>query len=364
MCQKINILMVSLRSDFGGGPEHMFQLIKKLIENYGFQVSIYIAAPEEEPYWKEFAKIVGINNMLALPHRRFSIYSFIKFCLFIKRKNINIIHSHGKGAGVYTRLSKLLLPKIKVVHTLHGYHVGEYNKLKRYIYTRIEYFFYKLTNAIINVSEGERCLFVKETSVNGDICHVIVNGVEIKNRQDRIKNKNKKICFLARDAYQKNIYESIEIFKELACNMDIKLTLDIYGDIGKNIPFKDACRLDNVFLKGTVPNFSNKLFNYDLFINTSRWEGLPISILEAMSAGVPVLASNVVGNNSIIIDGKNGCLYELGSIEQAVQKIIYIFNDDTFRENIVNQAKNKILDEYSIDSMTNSTYSIYRDILK
>src|SRR5690606_7316151 len=64
----------------------------------------------------------------------------------------------------------------------------------------------------------------------------------------------------------------------------------------------------------------------DVYISTSLIEGLPVTLIEAQLCGLPVLASNVVGNNEIVIDGKNGYLFDLDNIDQFIEKAQKLLN--------------------------------------
>ena len=90
------ILYITLRADFGGGPEHLLGLIKNISEKY----DIYVAAPKDCPYWERYEDIIGGAKMFELPHRSFKISSLKKMIAFASKNDICVLHSHGKGAGV------------------------------------------------------------------------------------------------------------------------------------------------------------------------------------------------------------------------------------------------------------------------
>ena len=73
------------------------------------------------------------------------------------------------------------------------------------------------------------------------------------------------------------------------------------------------------------------LYVSDIYLSTSLYEGMPLSILEAMSIGLPIVASNVVGNIDTVKDGKTGYLYDLNNIEMAIKCINKLANDESLR---------------------------------
>jgi len=115
---KIKILHISSRADFGGGPEHLFQLLKSAKN----KMDVFAACPNDFPYYEKYRELLGKDKIIIIPHRKFSPSVFVKLISFITGNGINIVHSHGKGAGIYSRLL-YLFTNIKVVHTFHGLHI-------------------------------------------------------------------------------------------------------------------------------------------------------------------------------------------------------------------------------------------------
>ena len=113
----MKILLITVRSDFGGGPRHVDQLINNLPQN----IEIYVAYPQDgTPYGQEWNSNSRIKSRINIPFRKFSTKTLFEIAKFIKENSINIVHSHGNGAGVYSRLLPLLGVDSKIVHTFHG----------------------------------------------------------------------------------------------------------------------------------------------------------------------------------------------------------------------------------------------------
>ena len=120
-----SILFISSRSDIGGGSKHLNDLLEYLHSNNS-EYDIYVAAPLEEPFgpfYKKYSK-----QFIEIPKRGITITSILELLFFIRKYKIDIIHSHGRGAGMYSRplklLTLLLFYKLQVIHTFHGIHQG------------------------------------------------------------------------------------------------------------------------------------------------------------------------------------------------------------------------------------------------
>ncbi len=362
MTDSINILQITVRADIGGGPEHLYRLVKGFSTN----INCVIAAPKDEPYYNLFKEIVGGNNLIKMPHRKFKLSSLFLLRNVVNNKRISIIHSHGKGAGIYSRLLGLITGK-KVIHTFHGFHIGKYNSIQKKIYILLEKFLSIFTDKIITVSEGE-----KQEILNAGICSsrkivVITNGVEIpsvKVTELNYEQKPKKIISFSRFNYQKNTKLLIEVSKKLKELEEKKLVeFHIYGsgeDFDLIRQLIESNKLGGqIVLHGADSNARDKLVDGFCYISTSRWEGLPISLLEAMAAGLPVLASNVVGNNDVIIDGENGLLFELNDPKSCAEKILRLASDKKLWESISINARNTVQQKFSIKKMITETEKVY-----
>ena len=114
-----------------------------------------------------------------------------------------------------------------------------------------------------------------------------------------------------------------------------------------------------IVLHGADSNARDKLVDGFCYISTSRWEGLPISLLEAMAVGLPVLASNVVGNNDVIIDGANGLLFDLNDPQSCAKKILQLASDKNLWESLSNNAISTVQQRFSIKKMITETEKVY-----
>ncbi len=178
----LKILLITVRADFGGGPEHIYNLIKNLPE----EIKFFIASPKDYPYWGKFSQILTNNLMIEIPHRKFSLNSLIHLIKFIRNENIDIIHSHGKGAGIYSRLLSLFTHK-KCIHTFHGFHIDVYNNLQKRLYISLEKILSIFTTKIISVSKSEFEQLKKNNIAKRSKFVLIENGIKIPD--ETIKEK-------------------------------------------------------------------------------------------------------------------------------------------------------------------------------
>ena len=171
-----------------------------------------------------------------------------------------------------------------------------------------------------------------------------------------------KILFLGGfDAYKKGILDIIKAFPEiLGKNKKIlfilasskKLNIDI------NKESKNILLLDWIPLEDKVPLYNS----CDIFLLPSYDEGLPYSMIEAMAAGLPIIASNVGGIPEVVKNYENGFLIKPGDIKEMVSKINYLIENEDVRLKMGINNKNLIKSNYSLDNNIKKIKGIYKKL--
>lgn len=170
----MKILLITVRSDFGGGPRHVDQLVDCLPPNIG----LYMAFPKDgKPYGVKWTADKRVKGIINIPYRKFSMGSLLKLRAFVKLHNIDIVHSHGNGAGIYSRMLKVMCPKVKVVHTFHGITDNYDSKLKKLANEAVGRLLSAFTDQFILVSKGELNLGRKMKMLRPACSQVIYNGI-------------------------------------------------------------------------------------------------------------------------------------------------------------------------------------------
>ncbi len=367
-----NILLITLRADIGGGPRHVDSIFNNLKNNF----NLFVASPIEEPYGiKWHNELKSTNKFLELPHRKLSLIYLMRLKSFSRKNKIKVVHAHGRGAGIYGRLLKIFKPKIKVIYTLHGFHISSFKSFKKIIALLIERFLSRFTDIFINISENERASAVSHKILDEKKSCIIYNGIADKFdssvdmkllRQNLNLPENKFIvCYLTRFDKLKNVATFIQIAKLLENEKDIYFVLAGNGDEMNKV--KDSIQesnLKNILLTGFVNNPIEYLTSSDIYLSTAEVEGLPYSIIEAMMCGKPVIASNVRGNNELVIDELNGFLFELNNLSQAVDKILKLKNDKKLYDEFSVNGRKRYFDFFTEDVMIEKLKKVYESFLR
>ena len=359
MTIKKRILLISSSSKTGGGPSHIF-LLRKILKK---DIDFYLAMPKIN---------LSINHLkptkyIEICERKISLFDLYKLVVFVKKNKIEIIHSHGKGAGILGRIIKVFLRKPHI-YTFHGIHTRCLSKFGKIIYILYENFTGWIDDEKIFVSSSEKEQALKLKISFGKNFSIINNATKKmqirnanlsnKNYISNINNKKKNIVSICRLVDQKNIFEIFNIAK----NLPIYNFL-ILGDGYLYYQAKEYLKkekINNVYLLGNQKDIFKHLYCADLFLSSSLYEGHPISILEAISIGIPVVASKVTGNIDTIKHGDSGFFYELGNIGEAVSYIDKILNDSNLRKKFSINAFKIHRKKFTIKKLKKSYFELYR----
>jgi glycosyltransferase involved in cell wall biosynthesis len=234
------------------------------------------------------------------------LVALISVLRLMRRYQISLIHSHGKGAGVYSRPLAVLTGAF-CVHTFHGVHLERYGTIRRRIYGFYERLFAKYTRLIIAVSHGERLAMIDHLGLSSKSIAIIPNGLPIRLTTARAKEGNG--CFsvgiVTRFDPAKNSMLLPVIAQAWCRHAPGRLfRFNIFGDgPEKNAVLALARQLavePLLIFHGMVPDGRRAIAGCDALLSTSVREGLPLNLIEAALEHVPIVASDVVGNRDVI----------------------------------------------------------------
>ncbi|WP_108838562.1 glycosyltransferase [Tateyamaria sp. Alg231-49] len=354
----MNVLMLTVRADLGGGPEHLFQLL----DNRPESAEIWVGCPEDDPYHSRYTELLGADRITTIPHRKFTISALFSLVRLIRHEGIEVVHSHGKGAGLYGRLLALLT-KAKAVHTFHGLHVGEYGAAKKAIYLGLEKVLGMWTASAICVSDTEAQAITAAHLIPPAKLRTIVNGVVVPAKANAPvlkKGAPLKILSVSRYDYQKNPDLMLDVAIALKGRREFHMVVlgtgARFDEIRKRVQAEGLG--DEVELQGGVPSARPFMAQAHVFLSSSRWEGMPLAVQEAMSEGLCPVVTDVSGNRDLVRDNETGRLYTDASEGAAALAAL----TDTDVARLSHAARNQIVSAYSVETMTITTFDLLGEV--
>lgn len=336
---KQNIAFIITKSEIGGAQTWVLELSNILEPHF----NIFLITSEEGWLTKFFPE----KNIFILPGLS-SIKkpsSILKIYNFIKKNKISTVVSNSANAGLYSRLAKILKPH-KHIYVSHGwsciYNGGRFRKL----FCQIEKLLSLLSNTILCVSERDRKNAIDIIGINNNKIKVIKNKISPLPQKINI-NEKKRVLFVGRMVHPKRADLFIDVAKKIP-HMDFYLVGD--GPLTNNLKQLSKECNKNIFFLGEINNFKS-YNNFDIFVLLSDSEGLPMSAIEAGSAGLPLVMSNVGGCSELIYTSnnyQNGLLVE-NNIEYIVRSLTELSNNYL---DYYNTAQN-VRHEFDIKSVAN-----------
>ena len=354
-------------STVGGGPNQLLLLARELKNNY----QISVAAPYDDFYLQKL-NTLSLTSILRVQRRAINLLDLFRLVYFLKTNQISIIHSHGKAAGVLGRITSFLTG-IPLIHTFHGIHVSGKSLLARCIYILYEKVFGKIDLCEVYVSQSEKNMARKYFFHRDKISLVIPNGVnnyenELSSEESRrtirselnIRDNVISVVTLCSLEPIKNLYESLRIAK-LCPELSFWIIGEgsLFTELQKWI---NKYQIKNVILPGHCKEPQEFLCAADIYFSSSHREGHPLSILEAMSVGLPVVASNVAGNVDTIENDKSGFFYDIGDISEASILLKRLASDPNLRLNLGHNAQRLQRQKFSSKIMCQRYSKLYSQI--
>lgn len=361
----LKIMYVITLGTWGGAQSHLFSLIK---DQVGRKNDVWLVFGKKGELIEKIKNNFPEVHMIFLPSltRQFKFSNLIKASFelrkIINKIDPNIIHLHSTMSGIVGRLSLLFSYK-KAIFTVHGWiFTPGVSRFRKYIGIIIEKLLKFKTKKYICVSDFDYSLgFSSHVFTNRKQATVIKNGV-----MDRpIKQKGKidknvfEIVMAARFNEQKN--------QELLINSVIKLNNpNIHVSFLGDGPSLKVCKskinklnLAKQFsFKGRVDNVLPYYQNADVVALISNYEGLPISLVEALQVGKPIIASNVGGNSELF--NQNGFCVE-NNEEKISRAIDILINSEELRIKMGNLSRKMFLEAFSEKIMVDKINKLYSE---
>jgi glycosyltransferase involved in cell wall biosynthesis len=364
------VKVVHIGMPFSGVGNYINQSLYKA--NYNFDFYLLCNLKQEKPNIEGSQKIkykhISLQRNINPLVDFLCLVQIIRYLIIIKP---NIVHCHSSKPGLLVRIATTIL-SIPTFYTPHAFaFLNAKTKIKSKVYLFLERILAKLPAKILACSEEEQQIAISVVKCDESKVLVWENSIRPVDKQYNIDLPNIKkefsIASVGRICYQKNYQMAVEvmnIIKKGGCN----LKLNIYG-AGYYSPEKEHLKQKikqlglekNIIIHDYLERsiMAKKLSKNMLYISTSRYEGLPYSVMEAMSLSMPSVVTDVEGNNELVKDGINGYLIDSFNPTEMASKILELIDDNLKRELFGKKAKQIFNDEYNIENNIKKLERLY-----
>lgn len=281
---------------------------------------------------------------------------------FLRVERPNVVHAQI-GSILHMMLACKLCKVPMRLYTVHNEAALLYgtNKVKKEIYKLAFSFFHFKPIAI--------CPTVKQTLIDdmgipADSITVVNNGVDTYRftPSNRLKDDSTIHVISVGTLYWiKNQLMTIEAVCAIH-DMGYRINLTLLGDGEDREKIEETIKNNHaenyIFTHGSKKNVEDYLKGSDIYVSASKTEGLPLSILEAMACGLPIVATNAGGTKDIVHNGENGFLVKVDDARELQDALLKIIDDKTLRMNF-SQASRRIAEIWSSENCTHGYEKLY-----
>jgi glycosyltransferase involved in cell wall biosynthesis len=386
---RVKVLRVIARLNMGGPALHVAYLTAGLQER-GYDTTLAagsLARGEDsmafvaDELGVEVVRIDELGREIS-PLR--DLVATIRLALLIRRERPQILHTHTAKAGTVGRVAALLAgsrrPPI-IVHTFHGHVLRGYFGPARSLFFRVlERRLASITTALVAVSPQVRDDLVALRVAPREQFVVIRLGIELDQRvapeQDgRLESRRYlgipadrfAVGWIGRMTAVKRTDDVLVAFRRLR-DSGIDACLCMVGDGPDRTQLERRAHelgvvRDTLFL-GYQEDVAPYYAAFDALVLPSGNEGTPVSAIEALAAGRPVVATRVGGVPDVVRDGTDGVLVEVGATDDLADRLGRLARDPVLRERMGKEGRARVLPRYAVDRLVDDVDRLYRSLLE
>ncbi|RMD85616.1 MAG: glycosyltransferase family 1 protein [Calditrichaeota bacterium] len=372
---KYKVLQLVSTTGFAGVERFIIELSKELLKSE-FQPVIGIIRNEHNPddTLKIAAEKVHIQTRVFNCSGRFDLRTLKSIRNYVKQENISLIHSHQYKANIFNLLATINMKCVKMT-TCHLYDDINYD-FKFKIYTFLDKFALRRFNHIVTTSEQIKS-DLQKFRLNGKRVSVVYNGIDLTRFQKSfnrnqirkalgISNNTKVIGTIGRICTQKNQELIIESATSIIKQKPETIFL-IIGDGPLRVALMSKIKRLNLSEKiiflGQRDDIPELLSVMDIFVLPSLDEGLPLALLEAMAARLPVVVTPVGSIPDVVEDGISGLIIN-GKKQAFIDAILFLLNNPEKAKLLGEHAYVRVARRFTNQEMGCHYLQIYKDLLK
>jgi glycosyltransferase involved in cell wall biosynthesis len=376
--RKLKIIHIQVLPILSGVQNAMLDIITRLDANrYDITVLCQSEGDLTEVLREQSIKYILLPELRREINPFFDAIAFWKLYKLFKKQKYDIVHTHSSKPGIIGRLAAKAAGVKVIVHTVQGFAFHEYSsKLSINLIGLLERIAGWVSSRVIFVNHKDRMVAQQLRILPNKKMITIPNGIDLA-RFENSRNGNHigeithllgtpvsgaLIGMVARLWEQKAPQYFVQAIPPVVKEFPhAKFLLIGDGPLQPELE-KLAEKLgvrDSVLFLGWRSDVEHLLTILDIFVLTSLWEGLPVSILEAMAASKPVVATNIKGNNELVVHGTTGYLVEPRNANQIAHCIVNLLREPMRAKEMGRLGKLRAMKYFEINNVVERVDALY-----
>lgn len=353
--------MLITLAEVGGAQAYVASLLPALTRRFDVVVAAHGPGPLVEA-----AALPGVR-FVPLEHLRRPIspwrdaVALGELVRLLRRERPDILHANSSKAGVLGRVAAVIAGVPVRIFTVHGWAFSAHSGFASRLYRWADRLVRPLTTATICVADSELASGVGAGTCDPARTEVIRNAVDVFGaRRATLDGGRPRIVAVGRLQRPKDFGTLLRAAQHLPAG---SCELAIVGD-GPERPaleqeLRDLALSDRVRLYGERSDVRDLLAHSDVFVLSSRSEGMPVSVLEAMAAGLPVVASRVGGVPELVVDGLTGILVTPGDQQELGEALRRLVEDSELRRRLGDAGRRRAEEQFDLESFWQAHLAVY-----
>ncbi len=369
--QKIRVAYILTQLELGGAQKHLLSLLERLNSERFHPILLTSAKPGPlTPYAKELLgdRLIEIASLRREVNPVLDLKAGREIFSVLQAHPVDLVHTHSSKAGIFGRWGAYRAGIKNIVHTVHGFGFTPEQPLwERRLYIGMEQRAAAVTSRIVAVSkavieEGCRWNIGIRSQYEWIPCGIDIEGFE---QELKIPSANPLVTMIACFKPQKSPLDFVRAAAKVVPDFPQVRFLMVGDGVLRSQVEKERERLnlgEKLILAGWRRDIPAILAASQVVILTSRWEGLPVTLLEAMASRKPIVATAVGGIPEIVRDGENGFLSPAGDVEAIARSIRRLLENPGLAAAMGECGRKRLSADYEVTETVRRLENLYEEL--
>lgn len=365
MRDRPSVLIVVTLAEIGGAQTYVAQLLPALATEFDVTVAAWGPGPLRDAAERAGVRFVALRHVRRPISPLRDLLGLLELAVLCRRLRPDVVHANSSKAGVLARLAAWATGVRARIFTAHGWAFAAHHGAASKAYLWADRAMRPLTTTTICVAENERRIGIEARTCAPARTVVIANAVDVAAAPlARPGDGPPVVVSVGRLQHPK---DSATLLRAAARLGGRDWRLELVGD-GPDRPALESLHRElglegRVRFAGERDDVPELLSRAAVFVLSSRSEGMPLSVLEAMAAGLPVVASRVGGIPEQVADGVTGLLVPVGDAERLAEALRRLLDDPELRRSLGSAGRTRAEERFDLATFRAAHLDVYRRCL-